>query len=658
MEPLSGKEMLLKEPTELKGIDDALAAGAEITVLDDPDADAEIDAICASAGCKPRLPKIIITTEEHKVNAQAIEALAADTTMYQRGGMLVRILRDTTPAAKGIRRPNAPRIAPLPRAILQERMAANARWVRKTKDGEEVPAHPEGWSVSAVFDYGAWPSIPHLEAVVDHPVVRPDGTILSQPGYDPATGLLLAPHGKMPDVKDSPTHQDAEDAWKVLSDVVADFPFATDAHRAAWLAALLTPLARFAFAGPSPLFLVDANVRGSGKGLLVSTISRILTGKNMTTATYTNSEEELRKRITSIAVAGDQLVMFDNLVGTFGGPVLDAALTATSWKDRILGGNRLCDVPLYVSWYATGNNVMLGADTTRRVCHIRLESPLEKPELRRDFAHKNLLRYVRKHRRELLGAALTILRGYAAAGKPDLDLPAMGSFEEWSDLVRSAVVWCGLPDPAETRMMLQDRADTTVEGMVLILRGWQQMDPDGKGMTAARVVEQLYPRDRALAKFTGPGEDEVRAGFELLCPKHDARALGNVLRLHQRRIFDGVYIDHLDEDKEHKIVRWGVFRAEAFPSKVATGSTGTTGSKPIRPGTETPSATGSTGTTGSKLARAGTKVEDEPAQPDGQRAKSDPVVPVDPVGSQPVKPSKQPKDKKAPAATERPRRIC
>ncbi len=62
-------------------------------------------------------------------------------------------------------------------------------------------------------------------------------------------------------------------ARDLLLEVVADFPFALPLYRAAWPAALLTPLARFAFAGPAPLFLVDANVRAAGKGLLLDTIS-------------------------------------------------------------------------------------------------------------------------------------------------------------------------------------------------------------------------------------------------------------------------------------------------------------------------------------------------------------------------------------------------
>jgi hypothetical protein len=87
---------------------------------------------------------------------------------------------------------------------------------------------------------------------------------------------------------------------------------------------LLTPLARFAFAGPAPLFLVDANVRGAGKGLLVDTIATIVTGQRATVAAYTADEDELRKRITSLVLAGDRLILLDNLEGRFGCAVLDS----------------------------------------------------------------------------------------------------------------------------------------------------------------------------------------------------------------------------------------------------------------------------------------------------------------------------------------------
>jgi hypothetical protein len=157
-------------------------------------------------------PAIIVTTEEHEVNAEAVAALTRDDSLYQRGGMLVRIVRDVSPAAKGIRRPFAPRIELLPPALLRERLAACARWftIQETKEGiVEKPARPPTWCVAAVHARADWPGIRHLEAVVDYPVLRPDGTLLSQPGYDPETGLLLESTAEFPAIPDQPSRSDA-----------------------------------------------------------------------------------------------------------------------------------------------------------------------------------------------------------------------------------------------------------------------------------------------------------------------------------------------------------------------------------------------------------------------------------------------------------------
>src|SRR5207245_1597919 len=82
---------------------------------------------------------------------------------------------------------------------------------------------------------------------------------------------------------------------------------------------------------------------------------KVAAGERFTVATYTDDEDELRKRITSLALGGERLVLLDNLEGNFGNAVLDAALTGTAWKDRILGINRMAEAPLYMTWFATGN---------------------------------------------------------------------------------------------------------------------------------------------------------------------------------------------------------------------------------------------------------------------------------------------------------------
>jgi hypothetical protein len=55
-------------------------------------------------------------------------------------------------------------------------------------------------------------------------------------------------------------------------------------------------------------------------------------------------------------------------------------------------------------------------------CHIRLESPHERPEERADVKRPHLIEWVIANRDQLLAAALTILKAYHLAGRPDFNL--------------------------------------------------------------------------------------------------------------------------------------------------------------------------------------------------------------------------------------------
>jgi hypothetical protein len=477
-------------------------------------------------------PEVEVTPDEHKTNDSAIAALIRDEKLFQRGGALVQILRDHGPKTlKGISRPsNAPRIAIVKEATLRERLTAAARFVQRheSDDGEKlIHVHPPKFCISAVAARGHWPEVRHLEGVISSPILRMDGTILQQPGYDSTTGLYYEPGGVPITVSAEPTRDDAVAAAKTVLEVVADFPFTSDAHRAAWLAFVMTPLARHAFEGPSPLFLVDANIRASGKSLLTDAAALIVTGRNMPRMSCPQDDDEARKRITAITLGGDQMILIDNIAGELRSASLDAALTGTVWKDRILGRSEIVEMPLVTTWAATGNNVILGGDAPRRVCHIRLDSKLENPEQRNDFRHPALLTWVRQERPRLLEAALTILAAFCRAGRPDQRLKPWGSFDGWSALLRQGVVWVGLPDPGETREELARSSDREASGLRALLEGWPEIDGDGAGLTASKLIDLLEKNSESF--------DLVRGAITELCPSQfgkfpGARSVGNKLR--------------------------------------------------------------------------------------------------------------------------------
>jgi hypothetical protein len=512
-------------------------------------------------------PKVIIDTQEHRVVSETIVTLKADVELYQRGGILVRVIRDHQPTDGILRCDGSATIQTLPAANLRERLTYFAEFTKINSKGEEVCAHPPGWLVNAIEARAEWDGIRHLMGVSDAPILRSDGSIWQQPGYDKETRVLFEPASGtvFPTICDELRAEDAEAALAVVLEVVCDFPFESEEHKSAWVAALLTPLARFAFPGPSPLFLVDANVRGAGKGLLVQAIGHIVLGREMPVSSYAHDSEEMRKKITAIAIAGDRMILLDNLEGLFGNDALDRALTSTLWKDRILGKSEEVQLPLIPAWYATGNNVQVAADTARRIIHIRIDCLNERPEERSGFRHENLLAWIDQHRGVLLTAALTILSAYLLNGKPKQDVKPFGSFEGWSRVVREAIVWVGMPDPCLTRVRLAESADTTADALSQLIEAWKMYDGLGRGVVISELLTDLYPSSGANTYQDG-ATTAMRAAIDNLvgCPPGRVptpRQVGNKLRQIRRRVWRDCFLDIESTRTKHGMV-WRLFGAE------------------------------------------------------------------------------------------------
>lgn len=505
-----------------------------------------------------------VTNDEHLVNEQATAQLANDPDLFQRAGELVHVVTDAEVPDSIHRSSSGTRIRQLPRAALRDRISRLVDFRKRvvTEKGEYLKElKPADSCVTAIHSQGSWLSIRPITGLITTATIRPDGTFIITPGYDEKTGLYLRPYGEIPDLPENPSRQDASDAATRLREVFADFPFAQPMHFAALLAYLLTLLGRYAFAGPSPLFLLDANVRGSGKSLLVDLVSIIVSGNDMPRMTNPRDDDEFRKRITALVMAGDSTVLIDNVDGKLGCASLDCALTSTRWKDRPLGRSEIVELPLRITWAATGNNVMLVGDASRRVAHIRLESPEERPEERKGFHHADIKSHVREHRTDLLRDGLTILSAFIQADRPDQKLSAWGSFEGWSETVRQAVVWCGLPDPGLTRQELVESSDTEANALRQFLLSWGEIDPKREGLTCRELLKKLadapdeYPELRsALLELVPPQKDGLP----------DATTLGNQFRSHRKRVKDGWQLDYCKERSNSR--RWCVVAVESNQS--------------------------------------------------------------------------------------------
>lgn len=495
----------------------------------------------------------------------AIEALRDDDGLYQRGGSLVRVVRDVSP--DGARALSAPTLVPVSAPHLSARLARVFACAKENKHGLRVVEIPQRL-VASVLDAGEWPGMRTATGVVEQPVMLADGRVLQSPGWDPASGLIYEPNGTYLPISPRPTRLEAVEAMAALLDLVVDFPFAQEHHRSAAVAAILTIFARPAILSPTPLFLFEAATPGTGKTRLIDAISLVTTGREASKRSYTTDPDEMRKVWTSQIMAGRMLTTLDNVRGNIGDPTTDMVLTTLRYEDRVLGSNTTFTATNLMVVFVSANNPGYNGDTARRTLPIRLESKLENPEERQDFKHPKLMPWVMENRTKLAHAALTVLRAWHVAGRPDMDCKAWGSFEGWSDVVPPAIVYAGMPDPMLARGDLGTAADPKKEAIATLLECWQRMDPSNYGMTVGQVLRTLFPQRGGYNADPPPDPDYFEgmrsALLELAAAKGgekvDPRQAGVEIRRARARVIKGRMF--VEAGSAHGAVRWKVVQDE------------------------------------------------------------------------------------------------
>lgn len=375
-----------------------------------------------------------------------------DTYVRDGNPVLVEPISGTAPAS-------GEEDAPLPLAadrITPERLAAalaaHVTLVRpeSARGGGVVEAafSPSVPVLKAVLSTQHWPNLPTLRGLISAPVLRPDGTLLQDPGYDRQTGLFLTTRTRMERVPDIPSTQDVDAAHGFLLDeFLADFPWRTPADRANYIALLVTPLLRPYTRALSPFGVVDATMPGSGKTILTSCIG-LLVGQRV--LTWTDDEHELRKQITTVIAKQVGAVVFDNLPE---GHVINSAnlarlITERVWSDRGLGGNKDITFANDRLWLATGNNLRVGGDMASRTVWVRLDPDCPAPEARTGFSIPNLDMWILApdNQAVLLRYLLILIVDWTRAHAPlDHSVPAMRQFTRWAQHLGGFLAHHGIP---------------------------------------------------------------------------------------------------------------------------------------------------------------------------------------------------------------------
>jgi putative DNA primase/helicase len=502
---------------------------------------------------------ITITNELHENVADACLALGDAENLYQRGGRLVRVVYQAVKESDRRTGGGAPTIQELRPQTLKAVLTSVVEWKRRrcTKDKEtgettwqDVSAMPTDDIVADVLHRGEWPEVRVLAAISETPLLRPDGSIVQVPGYDPETSYIYKPSEPFPEVPESPTCEDASAALAELREVFADFPYVDDTAAYVPVAAVLSIMARPAI-GAVPLFVFDAAVRGSGKSLQTDAVSLIATGRLVAKANWTH-EDEIKKTLETFASEGAALFSWDNVPAgvAFGNSHLDASVTNEgTMKFRILGRTESKTAAWSAVQMATGNNFSFRGDTRRRSIISRLEPTVENPETREGWKHPNLRAWIKEERARLVVAALTLLRAYFVAGCPD-PVKTIGSFESWSRLVPSAIRWAGGADVTAAR-------DTeTEEPEKDMLRELHAAWPPGGKFTA----KELFAKSRDGSLDMSAGDRRFRDALrEVFGDSGTPSAAAYKLRAHAGRIIGARKLDYKEKDRTGTAL-WQVIR--------------------------------------------------------------------------------------------------
>lgn len=166
----------------------------------------ELEQIARSAGSYPPgatedpntkdLPVIrIVTGRLHEVLlAMESALLAARVPLFQRGGELVTVNQLPATTLKGITRAeNASILHPVSDRSMQVLLSRVAHYVRFDKREKKwLPTDPPmGYAGAYVANVGEW-NVPAIAGIIEGPTLRPDGSLLSERGYDQGTGLFNA----------------------------------------------------------------------------------------------------------------------------------------------------------------------------------------------------------------------------------------------------------------------------------------------------------------------------------------------------------------------------------------------------------------------------------------------------------------------------------
>jgi hypothetical protein len=492
-------------------------------------------------------PFILVQPGELPRICDAAESELAKTYRhYQRGGVIVTI--NTDPGT------HETTVKPLTLPSLIRALAGLAIWQRYDKRSQEwVVCDPPDKHTRVLHDATVYPHLPVLNGIARQPYLRSDGSLMTNAGYDSATGMFGVFDARQYSVPDTPIRQQAEHALKELSELLSEFAFKTNHDKAAALAGILTAVVR-ASLPQAPMFHVKAPSIASGKSYLCELLTAFATPQKGTPHAFPADDEECRKLLLSELLTAPAVLEFDNLTGDLiPHKSLCTTLTSEFISGRILGQSKTAEVGTRTLFLSSGNNVEPVRDMTRRTVTITLDPACETPAAR-NF-RKQPVNEVRVNRGHFVSLALTIVRAWHCAGRPITHCKTIASYGDWSNYCRQPLLWLGMPDPATCIFeAMNDDPDREILGE--FLQAWFNQF----GKTPALVKEAINAAQTRRLNYSHHANEALFEAITDIAGERDGsinrRRLGWWIKRHSGRVVNGLRL--VQDTSNRNAAKWKV----------------------------------------------------------------------------------------------------
>jgi hypothetical protein len=309
--------------------------------------------------------------------------------------------------------------------------------------------------------------------------------------------------------------------------------------------------------------VLDKPQQGTGAGLYTEVVSTIATGRPSSITSAPHSDEEWRKRITSLLIAGQTIIIIDNVEGPLHAPSLGAVLTARVWSDRRLGKSEIATLPHEATWMVTGNNIELRGDLPRRSYWIRMNARTARPWQRQGFKHAELIAWVTEHRGEILAHLLTLARAWVVADTPAAPVPAIGNFTAWAKTIGGILVHAGVPGFLQNLRTLYDTLDEVTMQWGIFLNAWHQTY-GSRALLLSEVIADLRSGHEAYRELRECMPEDFLDDLTVKNEKGPSRLqrrLGNAFKKFVDRYFqDDLHVEKAGE--AHHAIKWRVLQGD------------------------------------------------------------------------------------------------